>query len=194
MDTVVIVAGFSSLFSKRVRALAFGTPLEGASKSDLQEVGKTLRALSNDAGGKMLVESLRYQQGVWVRNLELTFSTAEARQAEVTIEDQKKALDAISHSDYSRVLVMFERSAKSKSDVHKPTGELVIIEEINEKPKALIYASEMAEQIIKREIIEADDNIFKKGFIVDADAKTREGRIIAYAVTAVHQVIDIPDE
>src|SRR3546814_6654868 len=86
----------------------------------------------------------------------------------------------------------FERSRKSDSDINKPTGELVVIEAADSKPKALIYASEMVEQRVKTEIREADDNIYKKGFIVDANVQSRQGRIVGYAVTAVHQVIDLP--
>lgn len=69
-----------------------------------------------------------------------------------------------------------------------------MIEEITEKPKALIYGSEMIEQQIKHEIREADDNIYKKGFVVDANVRLRDGRIVGYAITKVHQIIDLPDE
>jgi len=51
----------------------------------------------------------------------------------------------------------------------------------------------MAERQIKSEIRDADDNIYKKGFIVDANVQMRLGRIVGYAVTNVHQVIDLPD-
>src|SRR3546814_2626069 len=101
--------------------------------------------------------------------------------------------DLIEHADHSRVLMTFERSRKSDSDINKPTGELVVIEAADSKPKALIYASEMVEQRVKTEIREADDNIYKKGFIVDANVQSRQGRIVGYAVTAVHQVIDLPE-
>src|SRR3546814_15803916 len=87
-------------------------------------------------------------------------------------------------ADHSRVLMTFERSRKSDSDINKPTGELVVIEAADSKPKALIYASEMVEQRVKTEIREADDNIYKTGFIVDANVQSRQGRIVGYAVTA----------
>lgn len=194
MDTVLIVTGFASLISKRVRSLAHGSHIVGASKSDLQEVGKTIRALSNDTKGALIIASMKYDQGIWHKNIELKFSTSDARAAERTIEDQKNSIDNISHSDFSKVVMFFERSAKSKSDVLRPTGELVVIEEINSKPKSLIYASESAERIIKREIRESDDNIYKKGFIVDANVKKKEGKIIAYAITNVHQIIDLSED
>ena len=62
------------------------------------------------------------------------------------------------------------------------------------KAKALIYGSNSAEQIIKHEIREADDNIYKKGFVVDVNVELREGRVVGYSVTHVHQVVDLSDD
>jgi hypothetical protein len=50
----------------------------------------------------------------------------------------------------------------------------------------------MAEDRIKHEIREADENVFKKGFVVDVNVRSIGGRPIAYAVTNVHQIIDLP--
>jgi hypothetical protein len=52
----------------------------------------------------------------------------------------------------------------------------------------------MAEQRIKHEIREADENLFKKGFIVDVNVQTKGGRPVGYRVTNLHQVIDLPEE
>src|SRR3546814_7864061 len=106
----------------------------------------------------MTVESVELEQGLWKRRTLLKFGASEARKAEATLEEQKRELDKIEHADHSRVLMTFERSRKSDSDINKPTGELVVIEAADSKPKALIYASEMVEQRVKTEIREADDN------------------------------------
>jgi predicted nucleic acid-binding Zn ribbon protein len=58
----------------------------------------------------------------------------------------------------------------------------------------LIYASDLAEQRIKHEISEADDNVFRKGFIVDVNVETRGGRPVAYRIANLHQVIELPDD
>lgn len=52
----------------------------------------------------------------------------------------------------------------------------------------------LAEQKIKHEIREADDNLFKKGFIVDVNIELRGGKPVAYRVTNLHDVIDLPDD
>ena len=58
----------------------------------------------------------------------------------------------------------------------------------------LIYASELAEQQIKHEIAEAEENVFKKGFVVDVNVEMRAAKPIAYKVTHLHQVFDLPDD
>ena len=67
------------------------------------------------------------------------------------------------------------------------------IEKISEKEFPLIYASSLAEQKIKHEIRDADENVFKKGFVVDVNVELRAGRPVAYRVTNLHQVIDLPE-
>jgi hypothetical protein len=193
MDTVLIVGGFGSLFSKRVRSLIAGQFIQTKSKPDIVEIGKTLRAISKDNTGDMTVESVELENGIWNRKVLLKFSAPEARQAEATLEHQKREMDKVERADLTRVLMTFEASRKSDREINKPTGELVVIEASDPKPKALIYATELVEQRIKTEIRDANDNIYKKGFIVDANVQMRLGRVVGYAVTEVHQVIDLPD-
>jgi len=57
-----------------------------------------------------------------------------------------------------------------------------------------MYASELSEQRLKHEIREAEDNVYKKGFVVDVNVKMVNGKPAVYAVTNVHEVIDLPDD
>ena len=88
----------------------------------------------------------------------------------------------------------FVQSNIKDSQVGKRTGEWVLVEEISDKPLPLIYASELSEQRIKYETREAEDNLYKKGFVVDVNTQYRGGRSVAYRVTNIHQVIDLPDD
>jgi len=51
----------------------------------------------------------------------------------------------------------------------------------------------LAEQRIKHEIRETDDNIYKKGFTVDVKLQSVGGRTVAYSILTVHDVVDLPD-
>jgi hypothetical protein len=70
---------------------------------------------------------------------------------------------------------------------------MVKIDEIPDRPLALVYGSELAEERIKHEICDADENVYKKRFVVDANVKSLGGRPVAYAVTNLHQVVELPD-
>ena len=41
---------------------------------------------------------------------------------------------------------------------------------------------------------DAEENIYHKGFVVDVNLQTRGGKPVAYAITHVHQVIDLPQD
>jgi hypothetical protein len=92
------------------------------------------------------------------------------------------------------VMMVFTRSDVTSVPVGKSTGERVRIEAVSDRRLPLIYASDLAEQQIKAEITDAFDNVYRKGFIVDVNVESRQGRPIAYRVTNLHQVIDLPDD
>ncbi|GIT88973.1 hypothetical protein ROBYS_39890 [Roseobacter sp. OBYS 0001] len=52
----------------------------------------------------------------------------------------------------------------------------------------------MAEAQIKDEIQNADENVFKRGFVVDLNLVFSGPRPVAYSVIHLHQVIDIEYE
>jgi hypothetical protein len=89
--------------------------------------------------------------------------------------------------------MVFVQSNVKDTEVGKRTGERVVVENILDRDLPVIYASELAEQRIKHEIREADDNVYKKGFVVDVNVELRNGKPVAYRVTHCHQVVDLPD-
>ena len=74
MDDVTIVAAFCSLLSKRVRAYIHGNFIEPFSKGGLVAVANLVKAVAKDNKGHAVLESVTYEQGVFKKKLELTFS------------------------------------------------------------------------------------------------------------------------
>lgn len=192
MDNAVIILSFTALFSKRVRTWISGQFVPTANKSDLKYMGQTIRAVAHDKDGTLRLESMVYKEGLWSKELEVKFNTKEARAAEATIEAQKKALDKTEHVDHERVLMRFRRSDIADAEVGKRSGELVVIEEIQAKPLPLMYGSQLAEERLKDEIRD-HDSVYYKGFVVDVNVQSSNGRNVAYSVTNVHQVLDLSD-
>jgi hypothetical protein len=139
MDGVLIVGGFGALFSKRIRALITGQFVSNAGKGDVRELAETVRAVAHDKDGEMRVESIRYQDGVWTRKLEIEFDTRQARKAVATLDAQKADMDKKSDADHERVLMIFTRSDVNNAEIGKRSGERVKVEELSEKPLALMY-------------------------------------------------------
>lgn len=193
MDDALIILGFGSLFSSRVRKLVKGQFIENASKSDLKELGETIRAVSHDSGGEMTIESLSYENNAWKTKVELKMTSSDSRKAINTLEQQKLALDKKESADHQRVLMVFTRSDVFDAKLDKKSGEHVIINELSSSPRPLIYGSGIAEDRIKAEI-RAEGSIYKKGFVVDVNVQIlASGLPAAYSVTNLHQVIDLPE-
>jgi hypothetical protein len=195
MDKALIVEQFVRVWGARFRAL-LGTA-SGVSvpetRSELKDWTDTVAAIARDPDASARLEAATYEDGKRKLRAAFKFNTQEAKKVLKTIEARQRQLEKKEHAEYSRVLMRFTRSDVGDVDVGRPSGERVVIEEISDKPLALIYASELAEERIKHEIREADENVYKKGFVVDVNVRSIGGRPVAYAVTNVHQVIDLPD-
>ncbi len=153
-----------------------------------------MQALANDKNGTMSLKGLRLKESEYETEFEAVFTEREARDALVTINEQKSDLDKVSASDHQRVLMTFTRSDVGNAVVGKKSGERVVVEEISDKSRALVYGSDLAEAQIKDEIQNADENVYKRGFIVDLNLVFSGPRPVAYAVTHLHQVIDLSEE
>ncbi len=151
-------------------------------------------AIAKDPNGKSKIEAVVYEDGKKKIRAVLKFDTKEAAHAVEKIEAHKKRLETTANADHQRVLMIFTQTNVKTPQVGKRTGEWVRIESISPKEFPVIYASDLAEQRIKHEITEDDTNVYKKGFQVDVNVETRGGKPVAYRVTNIHDVIDLPDE
>lgn len=179
------------LFDRIAAYFNAGGRVPDATKSDLKDFLGTVQAIATDPDGKL--EMAVFEDGVKDQRVALKFNTQQARQARLQIEEHKRELDARTSADYERVLMTFTQANIKDIKLGKRTGERVKIESLSDRDLGLIYASNLAEERIKHEIREAEDNSFKKGFIVDVNIDLKDGKPAAYRVTNFHNVIDLPD-
>lgn len=192
MDQVLIVEAFVRAYGARLsNYFREGGRDAEASKSDLKDFMGAVAAIANDPDGKATLKAVYFEGSAKKVKAAIAFDTPQARQAVRQIEGQRLEIEHRSSADYTRVLMVFSQSNIKDTTVGKRTGERVTIESILEKDLPLIYASDLAEQQIKHEIRVADENVYKKGFVVDVNVETRGGNAVAYRVTNVHQVIDL---
>ncbi len=175
------------------RYLQPGGRVEGATKAELRDFTEQIAAIASIPNSRLEVAAIRVENGDEVVTAAFRFNTSEAREIQQRVAEHKQELDHTSRADRERVLMTFVRSDKRDAPQGKRSGELVEIETISARPLPLIYASSLAEDQIKHEIT-SDDSVYKKGFWVDVNVETRGGKPVAYAVTNLHNVIDLPDD
>ena len=167
---------------------------EDANKSELKHFADQVAAIASNPDSALEIAAIEVEDGEHRVKAAFKFSTSEAKDIERRINDHRRELEHSAGTDHERVLMTFTRSDVRQSVVGKRSGELVRIGAISDRSLPLIYASELAEREIKHEIAEAEDNVYKKGFVVDVNVEDRSGKPLAYRVTNLHQVIDLPDE
>lgn len=196
MDQVLIMEDFVRRWGSRILPyLQPGGRAAHATKSELSDIVDQVAAIANNPGSSISVAVVKLTDGDRTASASFKFDTEQSRQIRDRAIEHQQQIEHQSHSPHSRVLMVFTRSDVKNVPLGKKSGELVEIESIDpHRSLPLIYASDMAEERIKHEIREAEDNVFKKGFIVDVDVATRRGKNVGYSVLAFHQVIDLPDE
>ena len=192
MDQVLIVEQFVRLYGSRLgNYFHIGGRAPDASKGELRDFMGAVAAIANDPNGRGHIRAISYEDGKRQVKASVEFNTETAGIAVEQIEQHKQEIDAITSADHERVMMVFKRSDVGDANIGVKSGERVIIESLSDKDYALIYGAPLAEQRIKDQMRNTDENIFHKGFVVDVNVQTRRGKPVAYAVAHVHQIIDI---
>jgi hypothetical protein len=194
IEQIAVTHEFIRRYGAKLKAYFRGGRDKDATKSDLKDLMGAVAPIANDPNGRATVEAVAFEDGKRKIKAAIKFGTPQARRAVEQLEKHRDQIEHRTHADYERALMTFKQANVKGTPVGKRTGEWVQIETISDKELPLIYASDLAERRIKHEILEAEDNVFKKGFVVDVNVETRGGRPVAYRVTNLHQVIDLPDD
>jgi hypothetical protein len=192
MDHAQIVSHFGRAMAARLAPLRTpGGRLPDASKTELTQIVDTLAAVAKDPNGKGAFKAVHYTKTGAKTDFQLEFNTAAAQQFTKELEVQYAELDVATDFDHENELLTFFQSNRRDSD--KP-GDKGIIEAISPKPLAVIYASDLARERIKSEMVGGDRNIYKLGFFVDVNVQHHAGRPVAYRIKAVRDVIELPED
>ena len=166
-----------------------------ATKSDLSDFHKTVGAIAVDPDASGRIEAAMFEDGERKIRSVFVFTASEARVAQREIEHHRAELSAKSDADHERVLLRFVRPSVEAGKPGKPGGERGVIEKLHSKPKPILYASDLAEQRVKHELLQVDGNVFRTLFDVDVNVEMNAGgRPIAYRIMAVHAVVDSAEE
>jgi hypothetical protein len=170
-----------------------GERLAGATKSDLQTIMQQVAAVAAIPGSRLELSAIVTKDGIQETTAIKVLTSNEARVAADNATQQRLEMEQTTEADHKRVLLRFTRADTKRGRVGKKAVEQAIIETISPKELAVIYASDLAEQRIRHEIVERD-SVFWKGFVVDVNVEFSRGKPVAYRVMHVHDVIDLPKD
>lgn len=168
-----------------------GGRLKDATKTELTELARIACAVANDPDGKATISAINYKKTPKTVEFSMEFDTKDALQSIESIDAQFMEISKVTDFDHENKLLTFFQSNRKDSD---KSGEKGIIEDIDPRPLSIVYASELAKERIKSEMLDGDKNIYKLGFFVDVNVQMKGGRPVAYRIKSVNDVIDIPDE
>jgi hypothetical protein len=195
MDRVLIVDEFVRRYGGVLQGYISGRRSEQASRSDLKDFMGQVAIIATDPDASATIASATYHETKTTKRVEMTFGTQDAKRARDEIERQRISIELPAYEVHERVLMTFYQSNLGDPSVGAArTGERVIIEAIDRKPLALIYETERAKERIKHETSADERNLYRKGFLVDCFVEKQKGKRVAYRVTDVHDVIDLPDD
>lgn len=193
IDHIMLLEDFVRRWGGRLTALISNDIPKGELESppQLNDFLKTVRSISADPLASHKLEAAVFEDGRREVRAAFTFTTPEARSAEQNIEDRKRSLAKPDTAPLTRVLMTYTRTDVHDATINKRSGERVRINAISPKDFAVMYASELVEQEVRQQIRDADENVYKRGFVVDVVVQKAGERITAYSVTAFHAVIEL---
>ena len=163
-----------------------------ASESELNSYFRAVKAIARGPQATSILQAATFEDGKRQIKAEFTFDTSQAQKVERNIEQirllQNEGKEP-KYADHIRVLMRFTRSDISRTTIGKKSGERVLIDDIHPKSLAIMYVSPLAEQHIKHEIRESEENVFKKAFVFDVNVKIINDRPSVYSITHLHEII-----
>lgn len=195
IDQILILEDFVRRWGRRFSYLRSGQVPKGEleTSSELKDWADAAKAIANDPIASHRLEAATFVDKKREVRATFKFTAPDARTALVNIDDRKLMLAKPDTVTHKRVLMTYTRTDVHDAKINKKSNERVVIKAISESEKALMYASEMVEQEIREIIREADENVYKKGFVVDVIEQKEGDRIILYSVAALHSVLDLDD-
>lgn len=197
MSGVLTVEDFVVRWGQRLLKYAkIGGRDPEANQSEVTDILDGIKAIAHDPKGQVSLEAIVIEDKKRQLKVAAKFNTKQLKTIEHEAARHLIELGRSDRTNRERVLMVFVQSNTKDSRAGKKSGERVVINSISDKDLPLMYGSDMAEAQIKHVIREEDENVYKKGFVVDVVVETNPGtkKPVAYSVTHVHDVIDLPDD
>lgn len=115
-----------------------------------------------------------------------TFNFQESNSAQNQLEKRIESIKSVQPITdvYARQLMTIYQM---RSDMGTDKGNKAVIDSISQNKLSVVFETDE----LKEKILHSDSNPTKKGFLVDVVLLTAQDKIVAYKVTALHDIIDL---
>lgn len=154
---------------------------------ELKEIHDLFTVTAKDRGSKAMIGAIRKADKINVFN-NCTFNSFDgnAAQNQARIETEDGFNENGDEKIYRRKLM---KIYQMRSDMSNDTGNKAVIDAIS--PRRINLCFETDE--LKMSVLNSENNPIKKVFLVDIVAQTINGKLAAYKVIALHDIMDFDD-
>ena len=193
MDNVLVFKEFVALLGWKIER--FAEPrgrLENATEREVKDIVRLAETVATDPNGRADLTA-EYYSTDGTREVAARL-TVTSKQAQIVRENALGQLTDMTgdRSDVHRgVLMRLYQTNLGDPAPDRSSGEKGIIEAIDDTPRRLIYASDLAAQRIKGAWAEGGVSPYELGFTADVDVQRVNGRPRAYRIMDVHDVFPL---
>lgn len=198
LPTAIVAAGnantlidFGKHLKKLAQSLTTGSqiPAEGYNQESLSNISKIVQPLARNPNSNLGFSVMTQGGQTIFNNCTFNLNSTEgnaiqnrAQGAKEELQEQMTRTEELKTNTILR-LACLERKADSKQD----RGIIEVFDP--QKPRKLLFDDET----IKAQFVESDQNAFKCLYYVDAIAMYQEGRIVAYRIIKLRDIIEPED-
>jgi hypothetical protein len=194
MDRLLVIDGFVRRFGGLINLYTTGQKQEDLPKNEIKDLMNAVTLIATDPDAKSVISSVEFHQTKATTRFAIEFDTQGAKKAEETLEQQRLAIDLAAYEVFENKMLVFVRTSVKAAKTGERTDLKAIIEAIHPKPLSVTYETDLARERIEAEIREDELNVYRKGFFVDVYAERLRGKPVAYRISAVRDIITLPDE
>lgn len=196
MNNVLVFSQFIELLGSKMGSLAQPRGrLQDTTAKELENMTRMAETVVGDSKGEAEVFAMEYLSETDEKRVAAKV-VWKAKDAEKVIENAAAQMREIRDEDANRqngLLMRLYQTNISEAVPGRSSGEKGVIEAISQKPRRLIYASDLAGQKIKGAWSDDKLNPYELGFVVDVDVQMVNGSARAYRIMNVHDIFPLEE-
>lgn len=152
---------------------------------ECRDFGNMLSVVAGDNKGEMEIGAVvKGSNNNILVGCTLNYTDGNAGQNTFKKEEERLRSVAPQSKIYLRQLMVVDQMRR---DMTKDSGNKAMVDGISKKKLPVLFQTDE----LKKEILNSDCNPVKKAFFVDVEVQTANGKMVAYKVIALHDIIDI---